>query len=549
MHPWQRGQRDAAPATLHPEWYGDPLPPYNLPTASPTAGMLVSPSPDSFQVRYHPDGGLFVGDQVSIEVIAPADWELQEREVSAHVFGASQASLGTAKFERFGIGRRRQATFYWAWDTSAWKPGEYEIQFSLIPTGTVWRQQLELQDASLLPPPEPQARWATTESDCCNIYYITGTAAERDLEKLVELVDTQAAQASQSLQVSLDEPVAVVFLSRVLGHGGFASQEVSLSYLDRNYAGTNPGLILHHELIHILDHRSGGIFRPSVFVEGLAVYLSGGHFKPEPLLPRAAALIEPGWYLPLETLLDDFYNTQHEIGYLQAGALVEFMVNTWGWEAFSNFYRNIPLPLQSQNEKESFELALQQHFSLSIAELEQLFLDHLAEIASPTDYRQDVRLTVDYYDTVRRYQQAYDPSAYFLSAWMLDGQQLRQRGIVADYLRTPQSMENLALELMLAQAGSDLQQAEFVSLQQLLEAVNLTIAAAEQGMQYPFGVHPLARDYFQIAQMLTIQGYQVQRIHLQGDQALVWVSQPYPQLLELELARHADGWMLMKISS
>ena len=52
-------------------------------------------------------------------------------------------------------------------------------------------------------------------------------------------------------------------------------------------------VIFHHELVHYLDVRSGGDLKPSMLVEGLAVYLSGGHYKPEPLMPRLAALLPP----------------------------------------------------------------------------------------------------------------------------------------------------------------------------------------------------------------------------------------------------------------
>ncbi len=135
-----------------------------------------------------------------------------------------------------------------------------------------------------------------------------------------------------------------MLLPRLLGHGGFASREIAVSYLDRNYMAGDEATILHHEIIHILDSRLGGDLRPSALVEGLAVYLSGGHFKPEPILPRAAALLpaEPGcvaWsagstplppsapaegcgidgYIPLRRLIDNFYFEQHEIGYLEAG--------------------------------------------------------------------------------------------------------------------------------------------------------------------------------------------------------------------------------------
>ena len=168
------------------------------------------------------------------------------------------------------------------------------------------------------------------------------------IKQLLEILDGQAESASQLLEVgleSLDKPIVVVFMPRVLGHGGFASQEISVSYLDRNYAGRGTPTVLHHEIVHVLDGHLGGGLRPTILIEGLAVYLSGGHFKPEPLMPRAAALLppEPGcaqavsvpigqvcgldWYIPMDELVDDFYLEQHEISYLEAGALVEFMAS------------------------------------------------------------------------------------------------------------------------------------------------------------------------------------------------------------------------------
>jgi hypothetical protein len=139
-----------------------------------------------------------------------------------------------------------------------------------------------------------------------------------------------------------NEPITVT-LPRAAGQR-FASDEIHISYLDRNYAGGRPEMVLHHEMIHILDSRLGGDMRPSILVEGLAVYLTGGHFKPEPLMPRSAALLEtwgsplqPGldWFIPLETLAENFYQSQHEIGYLEAGALVEFMRLAGGLNQFT----------------------------------------------------------------------------------------------------------------------------------------------------------------------------------------------------------------------
>jgi hypothetical protein len=156
-------------------------------------------------------------------------------------------------------------------------------------------------------------------------------------------------------------------IPRLLGHGGFASHEISVSYLDRNYGGSRFDLVLHHEMIHILDARLGGDLRPTMLVEGLAVYLTGGHFKPEPILSRAAALLKlppphllgrqagtslanPGGQLTLSTR--DRLPRSRIVG----GVHDQFL----GWEAFNKFYRDIHP--HSPQPAHAIDTALQAHF-------------------------------------------------------------------------------------------------------------------------------------------------------------------------------------------
>ena len=64
-----------------------------------------------FTVRLHPEDGLYVGDLVSFEVIAPPGADLDEQELAVQTGGQI---LGTTKFGPFGIGGRAQATLLWA---------------------------------------------------------------------------------------------------------------------------------------------------------------------------------------------------------------------------------------------------------------------------------------------------------------------------------------------------------------------------------------------------------------------------------------------------
>jgi len=111
------------------------------------------------------------------------------------------------------------------------------------------------------------------------------------------MVDEQATHVEQIMHTKLNEPILVTFLPRTLGHGGFTSIGIYVSYLDENYAGGVPAMVIHHEMVHDVDRVLGGDYRPSLLVEGLAVYASGGHYKLEPITQQTAALVEAGLYI------------------------------------------------------------------------------------------------------------------------------------------------------------------------------------------------------------------------------------------------------------
>jgi hypothetical protein len=460
--------------TAYPPATPTPVPP---PTVTPEPQFTTTATPEwDFRVRYHPDHALYEGDLVSFEVIAPQGKDVAGQSVRVEINGQAGESLGPVEFHPFGIERRMQATFSWAWDTSALDPGGYTLTYSIEPEGYQWQESLVLHPASALPSPEPEAEWASAENECCSVHYITGTEAERDLESLLEQIDATARQAASQMGTGLGDRMDVTLLPRVLGHGGFAGDGISVSYLDRNYAGSSFEMVLHHEMVHIFDSRLGGELRPTILVEGLAVYLTGGHFKPEAMLSRAAALLElsggelekeMGWYKPLIPLTDNFYPSQHEIGYLQGAALVKFMVQTWGWEAFSVFYRDIQ-PHSSGSQSGAIDAALQAHFDMSFSELEQKFLEELKRQEVRPEHIQDVRLTVDFYDSVRRYQQHLDPSAYFMTAWLPDRGEMQARGVVADFVRRPVEPANIILEEMLVDAHRHLMEERFEAAELVL---------------------------------------------------------------------------------
>lgn len=538
---------------------GTAIPPTKTPTHKPTftpspspsssaipATATSTPSPTGFSVLYHPDDVLYVGDQVSFEVISPPGVDVKNANVQLQVDPPTGPNLGPVNFGAWGIQGRQEATLLWVWDTRNQEPISHTLAFSVQPERYDWTEQVELLPASDMPSDQANARWAATQSQCCAVFYITDTASERDLPTLTTLIDEQAQDAEQKMGASFTQPITITIVPRLLGHGGFTSSEISVSYLDRNYASNSWAMVVHHEMIHAIDGKLGGDFRPSIFVEGLAVYMTGGHYKPEPLMPRAATLLDGylNWYIPLKTLADDFYNSQHEIGYLEGASLIEYMVNTYGWQAFSSFYRDIHTK-QGESQSASIDSALKVHFSISLDQLEQNFIAALKNEQDTLTWVDDVRLTVTYYDALRYYQQLLDPSAYFRTAWLLDNKTMRERSIVADYLRHPHKPDNLALETLLITAGKQMSAKAYPDSTQTLVVINSVLSAIDHESNNPFSTSILSADYLSIASTLQVQGYEVQSIDLTGSSASVnATTSAGPDLVPLHLQRTAGEWSL-----
>jgi hypothetical protein len=518
------------------------------PTARPTqnASQTFIPPSKPFSVLYHPDDVLYVGDQVSIEVISPPGIDLKDAKVQVQVDPPIGTTMSPVNFAAWGIQGRDEATLLWAWDTKDQAPGTHTLAFSVLPQGYGWSEQVTLLPDSEMPPSQAEAKWDSTQTECCTVFYVTNTASERDLSTLITQIDVQARLSIDEMDANFTQSITITVLPRLLGHGGFSSSEISVSYLDRNYAANSWAMVVHHEMIHTLDAHLGGDFRPTIFVEGLAVYKAGGHYKPEPLMPRAAALLEDNlnWYIPLKKLTDDFYASQHEIGYIEGASLIDYIVQTYGWESFSTFYRDIHIK-EGESQSDAIDAALKAHFAISFQELEKDYLAALAKQPDTKAWVDDVRLTVTYFDTMRRYQQLLDPSAYFRTAWLLDNKTMRERGIVADYLRHPNAPTNLALEALFLTASKQMSGQQFSDASQTLKEINSVLDSIEHGAADPFSVSFLAADYLSISSTLQKQGYEVQSIEINGDSAATDVtSSTGPNLIKLNLTRSGGEWLL-----
>lgn len=567
--------RTAAP-TLPPT--ATPTPTATLPTVlcppeeqrapdvciSPEGVRLHPPAPDGPEIRE-----VFAGDLVTFEIKAhnvnavgsspltvavylgsPPDLTPQPPSLSGTA--EKPAEIARGQFGPADLSGQSEALFTWAWNTTGIS-GTQTLSIVLDPdhalqegdpdrSNDIAQIQVEVRPADERPAREIGAHWAQTETTCCIFHYVTGTAAERDLEALTRLANASIAEVEAALGENLEEKLVVTFLGRVLGHGGYATGELILSYLDRDYAGGGREEVFLHEGTHVID-RNFAPARLTMLAEGLAVYVAGGHFRAEPLPERAAALLAIGRYIPLRQLADDFYKSQHEIGYLEAGAFTHYLVNTYGLERFKAFYGSFQGD-DRRPQSEQLDAALKESFGLGLEDMEQRWLDALKALGSQPAQERDLRDTIAFYDAVRRYQQAMDPTAYFLDAWLPDFNEARKRNVVADALRHPMAPENIALETMLIAADAHFDAQEYEEGERLLDSINAVLDTVEEAGAMPDLEDPLAAQYLGIVKAVSAAGYEPQQIRLDGPTAEVKAIRLWPALVELDLQLRAGKWVV-----
>ncbi len=525
-----------------------PVPtPTSSPSPTPTPTDLYLPPGD---VRLYPGPDLYSGDRVTFDVTPRNLGSIDPADLTVRIYlwtedGPESIAEGVVGYPTFD--RVPRARLTWAWDTSGLE-GEQVLTVRLDPDDVIREGDedprnnavnltVRLLPAEERPPIEVAATWATTTTACCEVHYLTGTAAERDLPLILAQADEATDYVETRLQVQQEESFSLYLIGRVIGHGGYAQggDRLVVSYLDRHYAGDNLREVLRHEITHVLDAAGLSPQAPALLREGLAVWVAGGHFKPEPIRKRGAAILRLGWYIPLGDLAEGFYTHQHEIGYAEAAAFVAYLVDTYGRQEFRDFYAG--LGTYEGGPVEVLDGALMESFGRGLDETETDFRGWLEAAPPSSDLERDLEDTVRLFDMLRRYQQVYDPGAYFASGWFPDPVEAERRGIVADFLRHPRAEENIALETMLIVAREALENGEFDRTERLLEAVE---GVLEQG---DFA-DPLAATYLGIVRTVAAAGYEVQRIDLEGETATVWAIARWPTLEELRLVRTDAGWQV-----
>ena len=498
-------------------------------------------------VFLHPVPDIYAGDAVTFYILANVPPNVQPNDVTVRVEVRDQFTLQGALNGR-NLAGDAIGLFAWAWDTAE-DAGDHEIVVTLDPEDTVTIGDenpdnnqvvfsVPVMPAHTRPSRETGQVWHESETDCCVLHVVTNTAAYRDLEQLRLSVQAAAEQAAARLQVQPEAKVELYFIDRVIGQGGYASSYTVISYLDRNYAGGGLHEVLVHETAHILD-RQFASDRIAFLAEGLAVWAAGGHYKQENIDQRVKALRETNLYLPLPDLINDFYDSQHEVGYLQAAGFLNYLINSYGWERVRSFYADVH-PEAGQPNVMAVESSLQRHFDISLGEMETAWMAYLDAIPRSGQAVGDLLTTVRYYDLMRAYQLKYDPTAHFLKAWLPYPQELEQRQLTADVTRHPKSQLNVTLEVMLHAVDQAIAAGDYNKANVILDS--LERALANDGAF----IDPLGQNYSEIVTLLTSLGFQVHQVDLSGNQARVQVTEgPRLVLRAITMALKNQDWVLL----
>ena len=527
------------------------IPPTNTAAPPPTAIATAVPSEPDLSIEadgvfLYPIPDVCAGDRVTIQVMAHVPANVDPNAVPVHIL-VNYQDVAEGTLSAINLAGDAVGLFEWAWDTTD-EVGDQLVhiildRFDTITEGDENRDNNQVAltvpvlDPQTLPPNERNATWVSAETTCCNVYVVSGTAAYRDLPELLMTVETAVTAAAASLEEPLNSKIDIYLIDRVIGQGGYAGNAIVVSYLDRHYASRGFEQILTHEAIHIID-RQFAPERISFLAEGLAVWGTGGHYKSENIHQRSAALVALGQYVPLADLIDNFYPVQHEIGYLEAAGLVGYLIDTYGYPQFKRFYTDVTAEdaaLMSQ----AIDLNLQQYFDITLTQAEANWLAFLAEQPEDRTEQIDLQTTIRYFNVMRRYQSLYDPTAYFLTAWLPYPGTLQTEGNPADLTRHPQAEINVTLEVMLQASDAALRQGDYNKANVLLDSI--TRVLDNDGTF----IDPLAASYLALVRSLTAQGYEVQAATLEGDRAQVQVTgRGTAVLTPLTLTLSGQNWIL-----
>ncbi len=420
---------------------------------------------EAWQVRLHPPGPWYVGDVLSWEVTPPARAVQPGLRLRLRI-DPPHGPTATATVAPRGFDHRPTAVFRWVWDTAQAAAGPHTFLLQEEREGTqprtVYQGTLYLWPAARRPLGERNLAWAAATTACCRIFYFRGTETERDLPQLRAMTQDVYAEMQARMGLNPDGPLSVVFSPRWWGQGGFTWEDAWVSYRDRAPIPGQTRQVLRHETVHWMTLQAApGRWIPPLLGEGMAVYLTQGHYRPgEDLYQRVRALLTTRRYIPLPTLARNFYQHQHETAYIEAGALVQYLVERWGWEAFWRFVTSLEPPRSGEDAAQALDRNLARQ-GTSLQALDRSL--RAKALALPPDPRtvDDVTVMLALFETLRTYQRLLDPAAYYRTMWFLNRAQMQARGLVLDAVRSPNTGVHAAIELLLQQSARAWQAGDF----------------------------------------------------------------------------------------
>ena len=446
------------------------------------ADSVALEAPQDFKTEFFPEAPYHVGDLISVRVTYNGSKEIHEKEIQVSLADQPDVVLGSTVFSRY----TNQAELFWILDTSTFQPGFIRFDFHVKEMDLSWQKGV-----NLLPQPDDRkTKWTSHETNCCTIYTMTGSDAERDiieiqntLERTVDEVLTQFHPQGVPDQNPLVDGIKLVLIPAVVGHGGFASNMAVVTYSDRNWANDSFEMISHHEIVHVLDRKLNNEGpRPSLLSEGIAVYLSGGHYHLGDPLLRAAALLEMGYYIPLTDLADNFYQAQHEVAYMEGAALVAYLAERWGWADYLQFYFNLE---EADSDLAIISQALEAREGITLSQLEKKFVAYLQTLSPTEQVFADVHLTIETYNMIRRYQQSLIPSAHFQTAWWPSVNQMFEQGITGDYKTREKSPLNVIIENKFIKIHEAFQVEAYPIIEEHLRAIDHYLDLVEENGSAP----------------------------------------------------------------
>ena len=474
-------------------------------------------------VRAYPGPEYYAGDILTLEILTD----------NAGAQSDTQARLTLDNNEPFEI------TGHWladrlvlplAVDTNG-LPGKHSLRIQ-VGVGIIDQvYAFDVLQSSERPVVETQAAWQSRTIACCTLHYISDTAAARDIDLLAEHFQKAAETITAISDRKITQPLEVYFIDRMWGNGAFGGNgELVTSYTDRYYGPTVDMVgwetLARHELTHALglDRGDDGFV---LYNEGLAVFLAGGHYKPEPLAERGAALYELGNFVPIGQSI-----SQHELGYLYGASLMAYIHEKYGFEGLWKFVN--AADVLNINQADILNEAIQSTFGISLMEFQQDFEAWL-QSHDPGNQLDDLRLTVALQDLRREYQDTYAPPPSSIAGQASEA--VSRPEYLPVVIREANAPPNVATELIIANAQRAIVDSDYGTAEQLINVLEKVISTGSFK-------DSLAKDYLDIVLALIDGGYEALSLELQGDEATVQIMMEPSAVTSLKLDKLDELWQI-----